>query len=509
MEMYPGKQTFVDDFFIESMLGTRRVFNPSKKLTIENPIHTVLPEMPWEEGEAMGPIIYDENHQTFHMYYQGIEGRICVLTSAEGTKWVRPELGLVDFEGSKANNIMNWPNDCPAIGTILWDPHATDEIYRWKRIHHFPHQGVWQALHSKDGYNWQHYPPENHNHQKQFFGFGSPKETFGGPISPDASYVLYAQRGSSRRTRVLGRRDSNDSLNWSGMHTVIDQDLKDPLGTEFYSAGFDIANRTDGGLRIIMLNTYLTDLSEPYAIEDPENYWGESKGPTVISARIDGFVEPQLAASRNTVSWTRYRQPFIQRGQPSAWDWGQVYASGPVMHKGKLLFFYNGSNLTHNGRSPRPYEKAYATTVKRGIGLAMLRPDGYVSIEADSYASGRLTTHRFRQESGGKLTVNADASAGELRCEVLEDTGKPIPGFTVSDCDPIRCDTLKGNLSWNGVPGWPEVSQERQARYPDLPKSEFYIKLRFYIVSGTKLYAVTLNPPEVTMWQVKIKGHID
>ena len=102
-----------------------------------------------------------------------------------------------------------------------------------------------------------------------------------------------------------------------------------------------------------------------------------------------------------------------------------------------------------------------------------------------------------------------DASAGELGYEVLEDTGKPIPGFTVSDCDPIRCDTLGGILSWNGVTGWPEVSQERQARYPELTRSEFYIKLRFYLAPGTKLYSVTLDPPEVTMWQVKIKGRID
>ena len=216
-----------------------------------------------------------------------------------------------------------------------------------------------------------------------------------------------------------------------------------------------------------------------------------------------------MAVSRNTVSWTRYRQPFIQRDQTNAWDWGQVYASAPTKHKDKLLFFYHGSNLTHNGRSPQPYEKAYATPVKRGIGLATLRSDGYASIEADAYASGYLTTHRFRQESGGQLRVNVDASAGELRCEILEDTGKSILGFTASDCDPIRCDTLNEVLSWNGVPGWPEVSQERQARYPNLPKSEFYIKLRFHIAPGTRLYAVTLAPPEVTMWQVKTKECID
>ena len=72
----------------------------------------------------------------------------------------------------------------------------------------------------------------------------------------------------------------------------------------------------------------------------------------------------------------------------------------------------------------------------------MLRPDGYVSVEAESYAPGVLTTHRFRQESGGTVTVNADASAGELRYEVLEDTGAPIPGFTAAECDPIRTDAF-------------------------------------------------------------------
>ncbi len=57
-------------------------------------------------------------------------------------------------------------------------------------------------------------------------------------------------------------------------------------------------------------------------------------------------------------------------------------------------------------------------------------------------------------------------------------------------------------LSWNGVSSWPGVSEERQSSYPNLPKREFYIKLRFYISPGAKFYSVTLDPPEVTMWLV-------
>ena len=138
-----------------------------------------------------------------------------------------------------------------------------------------------------------------------------------------------------------------------------------------------------------------------------------------------------------------------------------------------------------------------------------MRLDGYVSVEAVSYAPGILTTHRFRQESGGTIGVNVDASAGELRYEVLEDTGDPIPGYTLAECDPIRTDTANGELSWNGVSGWPGLSDERQGRYPNLQKEEFYIKLRFYISPGAKLYSLTLDPPEVTAWGVKVRGRID
>jgi hypothetical protein len=68
---------------------------------------------------------------------------------------------------------------------------------------------------------------------------------------------------------------------------------------------------------------------------------------------------------------------------------------------------------------------------------------------------------------------------------------------------------VDGVLSWNGVSGWPGVSGERQAKYPNLQKGEFYIKLRFYVSPGTKLYSVTLDPPEVTAWGAKVKGRVD
>ena len=516
MERSPGKQLFIDDYFIQSMEGARRVLNRPRKVTVDAPLAIPF-DQPWDAHFAQpGRAVFDQEAGRFRMYYRAWTGDrsfLCVLESEDGISWERPELGLVEFDGGTRNNITNAPADHL---TIICDPLEEDGARRWKMIDNKPSgadasgRERWRAHYSRDGYDWHPYAEGRHSDQKMLFNFGSPAETFGGVIDPDARYVYYSQRGSNRRTRVLGRRDSRDFLNWSGLRTVIDQDLDDPTGTEFYSAGFDPVRRTEGGLHVIMLQTFLTDVTEPYAIADAERYWGGGEsGSTAMPARVDGFVDSQLAVSRDTVSWTRYREPFIARGEPGAWDYGMVYADGPILHEDRLMFFYMAGNLTHNGYSARPWEGAYSTPNRRGKGLALLRPDGYVSVEAESYAPAILTTQRFRQEEGGQLRVNLDAGAGELRYELLEDTGEPVPGFTAADCDPIREDTLDGVLSWKGRPGWPAVSEERRARFPRLPRSEFYVNLRFHIAPGAKLYSVTVEPPDAALWLVRLQGRID
>lgn len=515
MEISPGKQLFIDDFFIESMQGVRRALNEPEKLTVDAPLITPL-NKPWErERLQFSGVSYDEQRQGFRAYataWIGNETLICAFDSDDGVKWARPNLGLVEFEGSTANNITN----CPPGGMgMFWDPHEQDEAFRWKRIDNKPTgqdpdgAPVWRAFHSADGCDWTSYPPGPHNKQKMMFNFGSPGDTFGGVINPDARYALYSQRGSGRRTRVLGRRDSEDYLNWSGLRTVIDQDLADLPGTEFYSAGYDPANRTDGGLHILMLHAFQTDLTEPYLIDHPDQYWGGEEGPHAIAVRIDGFLDSQLAVSRDTVAWTRYRTPFIRRGAPGAWDWGMLFAHGPILHDGRLLFFYGGFSQTHNKRIPQLWKRPHGEKKIWGLGLATLRPDGYVSLEAESFASGIVTTHRFRQQAGGTVRVNVDAAAGELLYELQDCTGKPMPGYTLGDCDPIRTDDMAAPLSWNGQATWPGVDDARRAEVPGLQDGEFYVKLMFQIAPGTKLYSLTLDPPEVALWKTRLRGRIE
>ena len=63
------------------------------------------------------------------------------------------------------------------------------------------------------------------------------------------------------------------------------------------------------------------------------------------------------------------------------------------------------------------------------IGLAWLRLDGFVALEAD-HQGGTVITRPFELE-GECLQLNVDASGnGDVRLELLDRAGNPIPDFS-------------------------------------------------------------------------------
>lgn len=89
------------------------------------------------------------------------------------------------------------------------------------------------------------------------------------------------------------------------------------------------------------------------------------------------------------------------------------------------------------------------------IGLLTQRRDGFVSLGAGE-RQGTVLTRPF-ELAGDKLLVNADASGGELRVEVLDGDGDG-DGNGVGDGDGVgdvvaRSEPLKGDLL-HGVVKW-------------------------------------------------------
>jgi hypothetical protein len=83
------------------------------------------------------------------------------------------------------------------------------------------------------------------------------------------------------------------------------------------------------------------------------------------------------------------------------------------------------------------------------MGVAVLRRDGFASMDADGQ-EGRLTTRKVRF-AGKHLFVNADASAGELRVEVLDAAGKVIGPFAKENCTPLKANATLQQVSWRGA----------------------------------------------------------
>lgn len=122
------RQFFFDDAIVETLENTRRKLNPALKLA-DNPV--IKRDKPWEGPDIrLAWVIFDQRMGKFRMRYSSgvyraagrdekgdviVKGEhdeeaakrvVCEAFSDDGVNWVKPELGLVEFEGSTANNIL-------------------------------------------------------------------------------------------------------------------------------------------------------------------------------------------------------------------------------------------------------------------------------------------------------------------------------------------------------------------------------------------------------------------
>ena len=66
----------------------------------------LLADRPWEEGgiaSVKGIFRRNDRHE---MYYSTISGCQCLAVSEDGATWTKPDLGIVEFDGSRRNNIV-------------------------------------------------------------------------------------------------------------------------------------------------------------------------------------------------------------------------------------------------------------------------------------------------------------------------------------------------------------------------------------------------------------------
>lgn len=460
----PSKKLFVDDDQIESMDHvTRTLHTPA--FNAANPVLT--PEKPWEGSVILQPgtVIYDEEEHIFKMWYNSLATRskpdihefVCYATSTDGIHWTRPDLGLVDFHGSKHNNIvLKWAS---WTLSVIKDAYASDPSRRYKLAYwnNFDRQtkGMWVAF-SPDGVHWAQ---EENNPVIPMSASG---DTFSVMQDPVTHKFLLYHKSVIMPIRKVSRLVSDDFVHWKDDEIVLEPDGGDQPDTEFYGLSpFAYGNQYLGFLWI--LHTYSQQL------------------------------DVQLVSSRDGQTWNRsvYRRVFLPLGFMKNGYTGHAFDSDmimsvapPALRDGRLYIYYSGHSAKHNANAietePNYQQNSSQVddTYVGQIGLAQLPLDGFVSLDATS--EGTVVTRPVRLQ-GSVMHVTAATGAlaapgkpvnstwselftgskdgdGEIRVEVDDTQGRAIPGYSAKECNPIQGALSDKVLSWTGNKDLRELS---------------------------------------------------
>src|SRR5262245_56232555 len=145
----------------------------------------------------------------------------------------------------------------------------------------------------------------------------------------------------------------------------------------------------------------------------------------------DGIGYTVLATSRDGVSWTRLREPFLDRSmERNAWDHAMAWMSGVLPMRDEVFFYYGGYARGHK----------IAANTERQIGLARMRADRYLAV-APLKEEGTLVTRAFLVPNG-RVTVNARTMGGEVTVRLLDEKGQPSLALGEAAAKPITGDVL-------------------------------------------------------------------
>jgi hypothetical protein len=451
-----GPYLFLDDALIAETSGLTFTLHAPEKHE-GNP--TLLGDNPYTDlDKATAPfsVEYDDDIGTFRMWYtphsrSGLGYHMGIGTSADGIQWDYPDLGAVDFHGSTHNNLVV---EHVIGGAVIVDPRPGHDSERYKAVfyRHDPHPRGFSVASSPDGVRWS--PPEfieelDDSEGKTGTGasdivnllYDPKREEFVALFkmwSLPGEYTVPVKRGVPAPAcgrRIVGMSRSKDFKTWSKARVIVRADDEDPPTLEFYGIS-SVVQR--GGLFLGFI---------PCLIDDTPP---------------DGIGWTELIVSRDADCWQRIRQPFLQRSEndDKAPDHAIAWISEVVSVGEREFVYYTALEYGHK-------------TGGRSGCLAFLRKDGFVSADAGA-DPGRLLTKALRvpSESTG-LSINADASVGAVRVQLLAN-GKPLEGYSFDDCDPIAADAVSIPVQWG--------------EKADLPKRGAPIQIEFR-VRDAKLYA--------------------
>ena len=380
LEIGSRLELFVDDYLLGELRGAAE-----RKLQLPEPQEVVLvTDRPWEGNTCAYYTIFQDG-DLYRMYYRGSHADektqkalhaevACYAESRDGIHWTRPELGLFEFAGSKANNIIytgSYAHNFTPFKDL--NPRAADDA-KYKAM------GVGKGLFafkSADGIHWKPLREEAAITQG---AFDSQNLAF---WDPQIKAYREFHRGFVEGVRAIMTGTSEDFVNWT-----------DPVYLTY-----------PGGA-----NEHLyTNAIRPYE-RAPHILIGF---PTRYQPK-NSQVEPIFMASRDGLTFQKWSDPVIPITAPEDRDgnrsnymtWGLLRLPGDDKH-----YSVYATEAYYAGPDSRLRRFTY-------------RIDGFVSLHAGGNG-GELVTKPLKF-TGDTLVLNfVTADGGSVRVEVQDMNGNP------------------------------------------------------------------------------------
>jgi len=488
------KQLFIDGRFIEQSEGVNLRMNPPVKHGA-----VLLGTNSWENGIVTGAGTVIEDGGRFRVWYTACPAsghplapfRLCYAESTDGIQWVKPNLGLYEWEGSKANNII-MDSNIENGGGVFLDPKAPAS-QRYKLLARLSEQSLAKPGHdpqvgnapngtgmyvytSPDGLHWELQPT-------RVFPFNP--DTVNMALYDDRTdkYLAFVRTwiGDQRRVGVVEISDIMKPWPYDkkapprelGAHkfarniTVPSREIPDAYGVDERDPP-DTDHYTSAVVKYPWAQDVYLMFPSPYR-HFPE--------PPVSKYRNDGLLDIQLAVSRDGRKFhAASRFPYIELGMPNERDRGSLYMYIGMLRRGNEIYQYYGGNDWSHGA----YEGLPEMRNRGGMMMTRQRLDGFVSVEAGEGGGSFVTPEVIF--TGGKLALNFNASAlGQVLIEMRNAAGQPIEGFSFNDCDPLGGNDVAKVVTW------------RQGKADVSALSGKPVRVAFKLRTA-KLYAFQFNP---------------
>ena len=424
------RELFVDEYLIERMDGVQLVLHQPSPREV-----AITHDVPWEGNTCCYHTVFRDD-DVYRMYYRGSHFDqttkssphaqvACYAESTDGIHWTRPELGLFEFDGSTANNII-WMGD---IGIHNFAPFK-DMNPDCKPGERYKAMGSGKgglfAFVSPDAVRWSLMRSEPVITKG---AFDSQNLAFWDSVR--GGYVDF-HRGFTEGVRAIMTCTSTDYVNWT-----------DPVWLEYG----DTPNEH------LYTNQITAYYRAPHILMGfPKRFMPQRTFP---GNRMPGLSDGVFMTSRDGVNFKRWTEAFIRPGlwrerwvnRNNMTAWGVVETASSTPGVARELSIYS--------------TEGYYETETAKLRRFSLRLDGFVSLQAP-LGGGEVVTRALKFAAFGagvpstadaevQLLINHSTSAaGSVRCEILGEDGSPVPGFSLAEADEIFGDDIERAVSWQG-----------------------------------------------------------